>query len=188
MSELGALIGRFGYVAVFGGALFEGETMLILGGLSAHRGYLQLPLVMLSAFAGGVLGDQAAYWLGRRYGDRVLVRLRAPALPVYRLRTLIRRSAPVAIIANRFLYGLRTIGPVVIAMAGVPPARFALFNAIGAAVWAVAIVGAGYLFGHAVEAMLGRAHRYEEVLFAVVFAVGLVACVVLHRRRRRDPR
>jgi membrane protein DedA with SNARE-associated domain len=188
VSELGALIGRFGYIAVFGGALFEGETMLILGGLSAHRGYLQLPLVVLSAFAGGMLGDQVAYWLGRRYGDRVLARLDPPEAAVNRLRGLIRRSAPVAIMANRFLYGLRTIGPVVIATAGVPPARFALFNAIGAAVWALAIVGAGYLFGHAVEAVLGRAHRYEEVLFAVVLAVGLVAWMVLHRRRRRGAR
>ncbi len=187
MSELGALIGRFGYVAVFGGALFEGETMLILGGLSAHRGYLQLPLVMLSAFAGGVLGDQAAYWLGRRYGDRVLARLRAPEAPVQRIRALVQRSAPVAIVANRFLYGLRTIGPVVIAMAGVPPARFAVFNAIGAALWAVAIVGAGYLFGHAVEAVLGNARRYEEILFAVVFGAGVIAWFTLRRGRRRDP-
>ena len=41
MTDLVPLIQRFGYLATFGVSVFEGETALILSGLSAHRGYLR---------------------------------------------------------------------------------------------------------------------------------------------------
>ncbi len=187
MSGLRSLVEQYGYAAVFVGALFEGETMLVLGGLFAHRGYLQLPWVMLTAFVGGVIGDQTFYWIGRRYGDRALARLKAPEPLVLRIKRLIQRSAPLAIIANRFLYGLRAIGPIMIATCGVEPARFAFFNAIGAALWAVIVVGGGYLFGDMVESLLGDLHRVEVLLFVAVFCVGIVVWFTLRRRRRSRP-
>lgn len=54
-------IEHFGYLAILVGTLLEGETFLILGGFAAHRGYLDLSLVILSAFLGTVLGDQLFY-------------------------------------------------------------------------------------------------------------------------------
>ena len=51
------LIATYGYYAVFLGAFIEGETVLILAGIAAHRGYLDLTTVIGVAFAGGWLGD-----------------------------------------------------------------------------------------------------------------------------------
>jgi len=57
-----SLIQQHGYWVILAGTLLEGETVLVLGGFTAHRGYLDLPLVMLVAFAGGAAGrpDQAS--------------------------------------------------------------------------------------------------------------------------------
>ena len=44
--SLPQLLTDYGYWAVFVGSLLEGETILILAGFAAHRGYLSLPLVM----------------------------------------------------------------------------------------------------------------------------------------------
>jgi membrane protein DedA with SNARE-associated domain len=45
-------ISAYGYYAVEAGTFFEGETVLVLAGFAAHRGYLELPLVIACAFAG----------------------------------------------------------------------------------------------------------------------------------------
>lgn len=57
---LSALIARYGLAAVFAGTLFEGETVLLLAGYAAHRGYLDFSAVVAVAIVGAVAGDQ--FW------------------------------------------------------------------------------------------------------------------------------
>ena len=61
------LISQYGYAALVIGSLAEGETVTLLGGVAAHQGLLQFPLVVLSVALGGMIGDQcsicgAAVW------------------------------------------------------------------------------------------------------------------------------
>ena len=58
----------FGYFALFLGTFFEGETILVLAGFLAFRGYMQLEYVVAVAFMGSYAGDQLWYFLGRRHG------------------------------------------------------------------------------------------------------------------------
>ena len=51
--ELASLIQTYGYGIVLIGTVLEGETVLTLAGFAAHRGYLQLPLVIVTAAVGG---------------------------------------------------------------------------------------------------------------------------------------
>ena len=81
-AELADLLQRFGYLAVFLGTLLEGETVMLMAGFAVHQGYLDLPLVILAAFAGGLTGDQCLFALGRWRGAWLLdrfPRLRRPA-------------------------------------------------------------------------------------------------------------
>lgn len=76
--SLKELIAAYGYYAVFLGSITEGETVLVLGGIAAHRGYLDLLGVMAAAFTGGWLGDLTYFFFGRRHGNAFLARF--PAL------------------------------------------------------------------------------------------------------------
>ena len=64
--DLPALLHQYGYALIFLGTLVEGETILMLGGYFAHRGYLDLGPSSLTAFAGAVCGDQLFFYLGRQ--------------------------------------------------------------------------------------------------------------------------
>lgn len=61
-----SLIENYGYLAIVIGTFLEGETILVLGGFTAHQGYLALPRVILAAFAGSLCGDQLFFYLGRK--------------------------------------------------------------------------------------------------------------------------
>jgi membrane protein DedA with SNARE-associated domain len=168
------LIADYGYVALFVGALLEGETLLILAGFAAHQGYLQLHWVIVIALLGGFLGDQIYFWLGRRHGAWVLSHFPLLAPLFERTYLLIERYHEVLIVGIRFLYGLRTIGPMAFGMSAVLAWRFMLFNALGAVIWAVSIGGAGYLFGQILELWLNDLKRVEEMLLVAILSCGIV--------------
>ena len=167
-------IEHYGYLAVFVGALLEGEAILVLGGFAAHQGHLDLATVLLVAFVGGTLGDQLFFWFGRAAGPRVLQRYEALARAGERVGRLLMRHDAALIFGIRFMYGLRIAGPIAMGALGVVPRRFALFNVLGAAVWAPLVGGAGYLFGRALQAWLGDLENHEGLVM-----VAVVACAVL---------
>lgn len=183
--DLPSLIATYGYPVVFAGALIEGETVLVLAGVAAHLGYLSLAKVIAVAAVGGFLGDQIYFFLGRRYGLRLLDRFPAAKAVAPRVDALVVKHRALVVPLLRFTYGVRTVGPILIGAGRMNPFAFAALNAVGAAAWAVIVGGAGYFFGQMVIALLGRARVVEEALFAVAAIVTLVALVLYRRRRRR---
>jgi membrane protein DedA with SNARE-associated domain len=180
------LLAQYGYLALFVGCLLEGETLLLLAGLAAHGGYLSFPVVVGVAFVGGTLGDQVGFFIGRRYGESLLGRWASLEAGVARARRLIDRHSALLIIGVRFMYGLRLIGPVAIGMSDVSAWRFVVFNIIGAAIWAVGVSAAGYLFGHAIEWLIMDLERLEKAALVCAVVV-VVALLILRRVRRRSP-
>ncbi len=186
--SIAGLISQYGYTALFFGAFLEGETFLILGGFAAHRGYLELPWVMVTAMVGGFLGDQFYFWLGRRHGS--WVRARFPTLEpgFQRANRLIERHHMPLIVGVRFLYGVRTVGPVAIGMSGVPVWRFALLNGLGAVIWSVLIGGAGYVFGQVLQGLIEDVKSIEDKIILGILAVSLAWQLARRvRSRRRHP-
>jgi membrane protein DedA with SNARE-associated domain len=80
---------------------------------------------------------------------------------------------------------VRIVGPMVIGMSDVSARRFLMFNLIGAAIWAVAISGAGYLFGHTLKWLFADVERYELIALAVIITLAALVGVALHWRTRR---
>ena len=178
------LLAQFGYIAVFIGTFLEGETILALAGLAASNGYLTLPKVMALAVAGAFLGDQACFFLGRRYGQRILARFPSLAAKAPRVHELIRRwDAPVVIVL-RFCYGLRIAGPIVIGTAGISPWRLAFFNFIGTLIWAPIVASIGYFAGQAIQHWLGRIQHLQIAALMLVVLAAMVAWFLFQSRRR----
>jgi membrane protein DedA with SNARE-associated domain len=156
-----------------------------LGGFAARSGYLHLPWVMLAAFIGSLCGDQLFFFLGRRHSQAILSRRPLWKVRVDRAQRLIDRFRTPFILVFRFLYGLRTVAPFVIGMSSVPTFQFVFLNASGALVWAVAVGAGGYLFGSAMEELLGNLKHYEMRILAVIAAAGILTWAVhLYRRMK----
>jgi membrane protein DedA with SNARE-associated domain len=178
------VIAHLGYGVVFVGTFLEGESILVLGGVAAAYGYLSFPVVVAIAILGGFLGDQLFFFVGRRYGDRVLARFPSVSAKVPRVQALLRRWDILAVILIRFLYGLRIAGPIVIGSCRIAPWRLALFNFIGALIWAPLVAGIGYVAGQALDDWVGRL-RHLEILVLMVAVLGAVAWWFVIEWRRR---
>lgn len=182
--SLEELVSAYGYAAIAIGTFLEGETILVLGGLAAHRGYLQLPWVLTSAFLGTLFGDQLYFYIGRAKGPGLLEKRPKWKAKAQKVSTLLHRHQTWLILGFRFLYGLRTVTPFVIGASGLPPFRFLLLNILGAFIWAVTVGILGFLFGQALEAVIGDIKRYELWLFVGLAAAGMIAWAFQWRSKK----
>lgn len=174
--------------SIFLGFVFPGEIACILGGVLAFENKLALPLVIVVAVLGAVIGDSVGYFVGSRFGDVLLEKMPTRLVKpdhVERSKALIRRLGGRAVFVGRFAAALRALVP---GFAGVSRMRYRTFlvwNVAGGSVWASGVVLAGFLAGSAwrqLDSALSMAGY--AVLGAVV--IGLVALWI--RRRRADQR
>src|SRR5438309_5053018 len=144
------LLQKFGYFAVFIGTFLEGETILVMAGFFAERGYLELALVILTAFCGAYSGHVFWFWLGRKQGVKLLDRF--PKMKKHfgkGIRMFERYGAP-AIFITQWLYGLRVTCAVIIGISRISLLKFLLYEALTCTIWAIVIGSLGYYFGRAV--------------------------------------
>lgn len=171
---LRSFVETYGYYALLAGTFIEGETILLIGGLAAHLGYLDLPAVMLVAFIGSFSGDQLYFCIGRLKGREVLSRFRRWEKRVDRVHCLMSRYHDLIMVGFRFVYGIRILTPVVLGMnKSVKTGRFFAFNAIGALIWSASISLAGYFFGYAIEKLIRAVKHYEIIVLFVIAGAGL---------------
>ena len=182
---LAELVSTYGYPAIAIGTFFEGETILILGGLAAHQGYLELTGVIASAFTGTMLGDQLYFYIGRIQGYSALEKRPRWKRKSERVFRLLKRHQVLLILGFRFLYGTRTITPFLIGISRVSPFRFLILNIIGAAVWATVIGGLGYAFGKTLETLVGDIKQYELLISLALLAIGSLAWIIFYVLNKR---
>ena len=167
------LISHFGYPALVFGLLLEGETVLVLAAFMAHRGYLNLPLVILIAWIVSFASDQFFFWMGRIKGSQFLEKRPGWQPRVERAKALLGRNMSLLCLGVRFMYGLRTVLPFVIGMSKYDPRRFALFNFIGAIFWALAFGLAGKLIGNIMSSIFEDLKEHELVITAGIIFIGV---------------
>lgn len=185
---LAHFIREYGYLAILIGTFLEGETILVLGGLAAHLGLLELPWVMVSAFAGSFTGDQLYYYVGRRYGPRIIAKRLSWQASADKVYKLLHRHQNFLILTFRFYYGLRNVTPFAIGASQVSRLRFFVLNFIGAVVWAIALGWIGYLFGEAFHLFIADIKHYGMIAIGVLILIGMTIwfiTLVRHRRRSR---
>jgi membrane protein DedA with SNARE-associated domain len=193
------LVQRFGYVIVFLGVGVEslgipvpGETALIVGAVLAGQGHLDAWGVALAGVLGATLGDNAGYYVGRRWGRR-LIGTRA-LRRIYDPRRLavaerfFERHGWTAVFFGRFVAILRILAGPLAGLHRMPWRTFLLSNAAGAALWVGAVVTAGLLVGGNLDHIVSLIGRAGYVGLALVIVLGIAAVGWAVARRRRELR
>jgi membrane protein DedA with SNARE-associated domain len=182
MPDLTPLIGQWGYAAIFlvvllgnAGLPVPEETVLTVSGYLIWQGRLDPLAVVLVAMTSAVIGDNTAYWLGRRYGRLALNRwVRIKPERIARMQGLVLRYGMLAVFLARFVVGLRFMAGPIAGSTGLSPVRFFIANLLGAAVYVPIAVAAGYAIGYGLGDRIERLRR----LAGDAAGVALVALVI----------
>jgi membrane protein DedA with SNARE-associated domain len=169
---------------LFLGSCFEGESIVLFFSAMAYKGYFSFPAVLAIAFTATLLADQTLFYAGRHFGPKLLNRKPEWQERVDKIFRLLHQYNIWFILSFRFIYGIRTLSPLVIGASGFNRKRFAILNFIAAAIWAALSCTTGYLigyfFGDALEALIEKAIKYQKIF--ILSLIGLIVLVILARK------
>ncbi len=186
IKRLAVEYGPYIYALIFLWTFFEGETCVIIAGVVASQDYLEWTPLFLVAWFGSFAGDQLYFWIGRRWGVRLLDRIPRWRPGVAIALDFLRRYNTTFILSFRFIYGVRNFASFAMGMSGLDPVRFAVLNFIAAFVWALAFAVFGYLFGEALEPFLDNVVLISLAVMAAFFAGAYCLVTFLRRRHRQE--
>jgi membrane protein DedA with SNARE-associated domain len=161
------------------------ETAVITAGVVTAAGDLNLALVIAAAAVGAVVGDNLAYAIGHRYGDRVQRRFFSGAKAQHRItwaRGQLDQRGGQLIAVARFIPGGRTAVTLTAGLTHFPWPRFAVYDAVAAIVWAGYGALLGYFGGRAFE---HQAWKGLLLALGIAFAVTALTELIRWLLRRR---
>ena len=189
-----------GYIVIFIGAALDnfglpasGDVVLFAGGWFSNIGRAALPLVMLSGFAGGLISDNAVYWIGRIGGRPLITRVLKMRFLHFlinekhlaRVEGYFETHGGKMVFVGRFGPGLRSMTPLFAGVSRMKYYKFLPYNLSAAAVWAVAYTLVGYAFGAYWSELLAVAKSFGYGIVVLVI-LGLAAYLIRRRMRRRE--
>ncbi|MGZ4276035.1 MAG: bifunctional DedA family/phosphatase PAP2 family protein [Solirubrobacteraceae bacterium] len=196
--RVGETLGAWTYVLVgalafletgaFVGLLAPGETAMLLGGLVAGQGKIELFPMLGIAWAAAVAGDLTSFFLGRRLGRGFMER-HGPRVKITEARLesvegFFDRHGGKAILLGRFVGLVRAVAPFLAGSSGMPLRRFVPYDVIGAGLWTSSLIVLGYVFWQSFSQVVDYAKTGALALGAVITLV--VAIVWLVRWLRRE--
>ncbi|USO01720.1 MAG: DedA family protein [Alphaproteobacteria bacterium] len=178
------------YAILFLGSLVEGESFVLTAGYLAYKKYLSFPVIVLIAFLGSLIADQILFFVGRKYGPGLFLRWPHLKPAGDRAFKMLHRYKTSFIFFFRFVYGIRTVSPLMIGASGISIMRFSLINLIAALIWSVLSCGAGYAIGYyfsgEIEAGLALAQKWFTYIIGLGLLVGFSGLFVWHWRTHKD--
>ena len=165
METLVALIEHYGLLFVFANVLMlqaglpvpAYPTLLVTGAMAANGG-ASVPALVAVAVAAALIADWGWFYAGRRFGSRVLTTIcrvsLSPDSCVRQTESIFARWGARSLALAKFVPGFASVATSMAGVVRLPPWKFALFDAIGATLWAGLAIGLGYVFNDAIRDVL----------------------------------
>jgi len=170
------------------GAPLPGESLLVVAAILAGRGDISFLSLLISAWAGAVIGDNIGYVIGRKLGHGLISRFGGKiGLTPERLgkvEAVFARYGPATVCFARFFNVLRQLNGIVAGTLEMDWRQFLAFNALGGAIWVLLWTTAGrYLGSHGADiaALARKLGMLGPILVLIVLAA--VLTYVYARRR-----
>ena len=187
MHEVFAFVLRHGYTVLFVWVFAEqlglpvpAIPILLAAGALAGIEKMSFPAVLGMAVAASLASDALWYEIGRRRGGQVLHFLCRISLEpdscVRRTEDIYAKHGVRALVVAKFVPGFSTAAPPLAGAFRMKPARFLLYDTLGAILWAGTFAGLGYIFSDQLESVAESAVKLGSWLLALLLG-GLVAYI-----------
>jgi membrane-associated protein len=181
------LVGSLAFLetGAFVGLIAPGETAVVLGGVVAAHGDVNIVAILLIVWLGAAAGDLASFALGRRLGRPFLIR-RGPTFGVTsarlgRVEDFFDRHGPKAIVIGRFVGIVRAVAPFLAGASGLKLRAFLPWSLLGTAAWAATFTLVGYIF---YRSFSSAAELTTRGALGLAVVIALVLAWQAHRRAR----
>ncbi len=179
----------YGWIGLFFGAFFFGETVIISSALVVFAQGLSVPIAFGIAFLGTILSDTVWFLLGTSVVRKRLERngtWQKNQHFIARLNTVFGRFPFLILLVIKFLYGTRILTIVYLSVRKLPLWQFIVFNAAGTVLWLSVLFGLSYAAVHAAISIDGTLSTIQIVVMSAVTVFIVVKLVNLWITKRLD--
>ena len=170
------------------GFFLPGDSLLVVSGLFAAAGKLNIAFVLLAFFFGSVIGDSTGYWTGRAMGKTLFGRENSLIFKpsrVAKAHEFFEKYGVKTVILARFIPVVRTFAPLVVGAAEMPYIKFLTFSVIGGLLWISTMVLAGYFLGGVIENAFGiKLQDHIEKVVIVVVLISLLPPIIEYLKHK----
>ena len=174
------------------GFFLPGDSLLVVAGLFAATGKLNVSILLATLFIAAVVGDAVGYYTGATMGPRLFKRQKSLLFrPSHLLKAhdFYEKYGGKTIIIARFVPIVRTFAPIVAGAAQMPYRRFVVFNVAGGFLWVSSMILGGYFLGSLLRDRLGiNLDEHIEWVVIIVVALSLTPPVYEYLKSRREKR
>lgn len=172
------------------GFFLPGDSLLVVAGLFAAAGKLNLAILLSTLFVAAVVGDAVGYLTGARLGPRLFKRQKSfffrPS-HLQKAHSFYEKYGGKTIIIARFVPIVRTFAPIVAGAAAMPYRRFVVFNVVGGFLWVFSMILAGYFLGNLLKSNMGiDLEEHIEWVIIIVVTLSLLPAVIEYLKSRRE--
>jgi|SRR5688572_3609324 len=174
------------------GFFLPGDSLLVVAGLFAATGKLNVAVLLSSLFVAAVVGDAVGYYTGAKMGPRLFRRNKSLLFRPSHLQKahdFYEKYGGKTIIIARFVPIVRTFAPIVAGAAQMPYRKFVVFNVVGGLLWVCSMVLAGYFLGTLLRDKLGiNLDEHIEWVIIVVILLSLIPAIYEYLKSRLEKR
>ena len=172
------------------GFFLPGDSLLVVAGLFAATGKLNLAVLLITLFVAAVVGDAVGYYTGARLGPRIFKREKSLLFrPSHLLKAhaFYEKYGGKTIIIARFVPIVRTFAPIVAGAAKMPYRNFVVYNVVGGFLWVFSMILAGYFLGNLLKSRFEiDLEEHIEWVVIIVVALSLVPPLIEYLKTRRE--
>jgi membrane protein DedA with SNARE-associated domain len=168
------LFQEYGYLIIFTGTFFEGETTLVLGGLLSHQGHLNFWIVIATAVSASYIGHVFFYFMGKTASPWVLLRFPKFQLKIQKVEYHIRRHETTSLFITQYVFGFRLASALSFGILGMKISKFLVLQLISCTLWAILFTSLGFLVGDSCE---GIVKNIEWAILIILITGFLIAII-----------
>jgi membrane-associated protein len=192
LGALGVFLVLFAETGLLIGFFLPGDSLLFTAGLlcagsSTSKTHLSLPVVLLAAAGGALLGAQTGFIIGRKGGKPLLEHNRNRFLSRGAERSqhlLSRYGFGKAIVLARFIPIVRTVLNPMVGALDVPARVFTIWQGVGGLIWSVGVT----LLGYGLGSTIGNVDTYLLPIIAVIVVLSFIPIVIALVRQKKSAR
>lgn len=157
------------YSLMFAYAASHSLLFTLFAGYAVNAGVFGFGTLVGVCWLGSFSGDVVRFWIGRRFGTNWLRRFPRIERAVQTTAKLADRHHVLMIMFHRYPHGIRGVAGFAYGMSRLRWPTFLALNFVAAGIWSIALVTAGYSFGHLSEKVMSDASSGLGFVMLVVF-------------------
>ena len=166
-SETGILIGFF----------FPGDSLLVVSGIFASQGSLDMLILNLLLIPAAVIGDSVGYWIGHKAGPKLFNREQSFFFRrdyLIKTHNFYEKYGGITIVLARFMPIIRTFAPTVAGIAEMKYWDFFKYNVFGGIGWVISMTCIGYFLGN----IIPNVDKHIEYIIAIVVFISILPAII----------